>query len=259
MRQFDPDKTIRLSSGDCRLVIVQDQLQPCPYLDGETARMPLRLPVGKVTPELTDQLLSLGYRRSGDFLYRAQCSTCHQCKPTRVEVSKFRFTSSLRRVKKRGDRDLVCKWGAPIIDSKRVLMFNAHRDQRGLSLDHEPIDAESYRLFLCDTCCDTRELSIWRNNELVAVSIVDVGRTSTSAVYTHFDPAAGRYSLGTYAVLKQIQWALDTKRQFVYLGMYVSGNRHLNYKARFTPQQRLHGETWLDFETSDDPTTGSKV
>ena len=111
-----------------------------------------------------------------------------------------------------------------------------------------PIDAESYRSFLIDTCCDTMELAISLGDELVAVSIVDVGKSSTSAVYTHFDPAASRYSLGTYAILEQIEWAKATGRKYVYLGMYVAANRHLNYKARFAPQQRLSRDRWISFD-----------
>ena len=80
-----------------------------------------------------------------------------------------------------------------------------------------------------------------------AISIVDIGRTSTSAVYTHFDPRASRYSLGTYAILRQIEWARENGRQYVYLGMFVADNQHLNYKARFLPQQRLIEGRWYEF------------
>jgi arginine-tRNA-protein transferase len=243
-----PKSRVRLPGADCRLIVVQDQLQNCPYLDGTTARMPLRLPVGTVTREVTDQLLAMGYRRSGDFVYRAQCPTCDECKPTRIDVSKFRLTSSMKRVKKRGDRELTYRWGQPKVDTERIFLFNQHRVIRDLGQGSAPIDAESYRSFLSDTCCDTRELAISLGDELVAISIVDVGRTSTSAVYTHFDPAASRFSLGTYAILKQIEWAQETGRQFVYLGMYVAENKHLNYKARFMPQQRLCGNAWVSFD-----------
>lgn len=212
--------------------------------------MPLRLPVGEVTPEVTDGLLALGYRRSGDFVYRAECPQCRECKPTRVDVSKFRYTGSLTRVKKRGDRDLTFQWGRPLVDEHRIWLFNQHRAQRGLGQGSTDIDAESYRAFLANTCCHTKELAIYLGQSLVAVSIVDIGRRSTSAVYTHFDPAAGRYSLGTYALLKQIEWAQQNGRQFVYLGMYVAANPHLNYKARFLPQQRLFGDTWLELENA---------
>ena len=247
MRHLDPENPIRLSGGECRLVVVQDQLQACPYLDATTARMPLRLPVGTVTPEVTDHLLSQGYRRSGDFVYRAQCPLCNECKPTRVIVERFALTRSMRRVLNRGNRELTCRWGLPTVDRRRIEMFNQHRAQRALGSGDE-IDADSYRAFLADTCCDTKELAIYKDDQLIAVSIVDIGSRSTSAVYTHFDPQASRYSPGTLAVLKQIEWAKRSGRRYVYLGMYVSANRHLNYKARFLPQQRLDSGEWVEVE-----------
>ena len=106
-------------------------------------------------------------------------------------------------------------------------------------------------MFLADSCCDTQELAIWLNDELVAVSIVDTGLMSFSAVYTHFDPHAMKYSLGTYALLRQIEYAIETGRKYLYLGMYVSENRHLNYKARFQPQQRLIDGRWRAIPDSE--------
>ncbi len=242
-----PRNPMRLDGGPCKLVVVQDQLTPCPYRDGVTARMPLRLPVGSVTPIITDQLLAMGYRRSGDYLYRTQCPACEECRPTRVDVQKFRLTTSMRRVLNRGERDLHWRWEQPRVDSLRVSLFNQHREARKLGQGSSPIDTEAFRSFLTDTCCNTMELAIYREEQLIAVSIVDSGERSTSAVYTFFDPTEQRYSLGTFAILKQIHWAQRTGRQYVYLGMYVAENRHLNYKARFTPQQRLINGTWVDF------------
>jgi leucyl-tRNA---protein transferase len=245
---IEPKNHSALADTNCRLVVVQDGLQPCPYLPDTNARMPLRLPVGTVTPEVTDQLLAMGYRRSGDFVYRTQCPSCSECRPTRIEVANFCWTTSMKRVKKRGDRELTCQWSTPSVDRQRVWQFNEHRKQRGLGQESGLVDADGYRAFLSDTCCDTRELAISLQDQLVAISIVDIGRTSTSAVYTHFDPAASRFSLGTYAILKQIEWAQQTGRQFVYLGMYVAENTHLNYKGRFLPQQRLIDNKWVQYD-----------
>ncbi len=242
-----PESHFSLAGAECRLVIVQDESQPCPYRADTVARMPLHLPIGNVSPQVTDRLLELGYRRSGDFVYRTQCPSCDECKPTRVDVSKFRVTRSMKRVLQRGDRDLICQWGPAQVDQQRVLMFNDHRAVRNLG-QGIPVDVMSYRSFLGDSCCHTTELSVYLRDDIVAISIMDVGETSTSAVYTHFAPAASRYSLGTYAILKQIEWAIASGRQFVYLGMYVADNQHLNYKARFLPQQRLCDGTWVELD-----------
>tara|TARA_R110002049_G_scaffold2750_2_gene21425 strand:- start:193063 stop:193878 length:816 start_codon:yes stop_codon:yes gene_type:complete len=250
---------VRFADRQCKLVVVQDQLQPCPYLDGVTARMPLQLPVGSVTPAITDRLLENGYRRSGDFVYRTQCPSCTECLPTRIETSTFQFTKSMKRVLQRGDRELVALWDQPEVDSRRVELFNLHREQRSLGRGDE-VDAESYRSFLVESCCDSLELKICLDDKLIAIAIVDIGQSSVSAVYTFFDPAMSRYSLGTYALLKTIQWARQSERPFVYLGMYVAANRHLNYKARFSPQQRLIRGEWVDVDDRkiNDPKSGSR-
>ncbi|MGV3482809.1 MAG: arginyltransferase [Planctomycetaceae bacterium] len=231
---------------ESRLIVVQDQPQPCPYLPGLIARMPLRLPIGRLSGEMADALLVLGYRRSGDFVYRTQCANCVACEPTRVRVEDFVWTASLRRVLKRGDANFHMHAGTTQSDPARVALFNSHRQGRHLARDEEPIDEEGYRSFLVESCCDTVELSFWYQEQLAAVSIVDQTRHSLSAVYTYFDPRLEKFSLGTYAILKQVQRAERLDLQYVYLGMYVASNAHLNYKARFLPQQRFIQGKWRD-------------
>ena len=243
-----PDESPGRPGPESRLIVIQDQHQPCPYLDGVVARMPLRLPIGRLSEDTTDSLLALGYRRSGDFVYRTQCPSCTACEPTRVVAATFAWTSSLKRVLRKGDAGLTVKAGPMLSDPIRVELFNKHRQMRGLSRDEVPIDEEGYRSFLVESCCDTLELSFWHRDQLAAVSIVDVAKQSLSAVYTFFDPDLARFSLGTYSILKQLEQVARTGRTYLYLGMYVADNKHLNYKARFLPQQRLVNRVWQLFD-----------
>lgn len=235
------------TTSACQLVVVQDQLQPCPYRDGEIARMPLELPVGISAASGTDWLLSSGYRRSGSFVYTTRCPQCIACQPTRVCPSNFPIRKSFRRVLHKADRDLTIKWADPIADPDRVELFNSHRRGRDLGQSDSPVTLESYHSFLVDSCCQTMELSMRLAGELVGIAIIDVGQKSLSAVYTHFHPGASQYSIGTYAILKQILWAAERNFDWVYLGMFVEDNLHLNYKSRFTPQQRLIQGEWTEF------------
>lgn len=236
-----------LPAVESKLILVHDQLQDCPYLDGLAARMPLRLPIGKLDGAGIDELLERGYRRTGDFVYRTECDGCQACEPSRIRVDQFVWSRSWLRVLRRGDADLRIELGPSRCDPARVELFNRHRSQRDLDRGDGPIDALGYRAFLVDSCCPSLELAIYRSQQLISVTVIDVGERSLSAVYTHFDPDFSRYSLGTYAVLKQIEYAAKTGRPYVYLGMYVAQNRHLNYKARFVPQQRLIAGVWHDF------------
>jgi arginine-tRNA-protein transferase len=224
-----------------------DTEHACSYLHDRQAIMPLVYPLRKITPTELDQYLEHGRRRSGSFLYHTACPHCQACEPTRLRVDQVLWTRSMRRVLIRGDRLLKMVVGAPSLDERRLTLFNLHRSQRRLGPEDAPYGPSDFQGFLIDSCCDTLELSFWREERLVACSIIDVGQVSVSAVYTYFDPAQSALSLGTYAILKQIEWVGQTGRQLVYLGMYVSENQHLRYKARFAPQERYRNGRWEFF------------
>lgn len=243
---MDPDGNP--SQRSVPLVVVYDQPAPCPYLPDCQSRMPLEYPLSLITEAMLDELLDLGYRRSGNFYYKTHCDPCDECKPTRVPLARFTMTASMRRVLSRGDRDLHIQFGAPQFSDQRLDLYNLHRLQRQLSLNDGPIDAEDYKRFLVDTNCSTQEMTFWRGDQLVAVAISDLGDASVSLVYCYFDPGMSRYSLGTYSILKHIQWASARECRYVYLGMYVADNVHLSYKARFQPQQRLCDGQWIAFD-----------
>ena len=122
------------SSPESRLIVIHDQPQECPYLDDVLARMPLRLPIGKLDSQSLDWLLELGYRRTGDFVYRTQCPGCQACEPTRVIVDQFVWSKSLKRVLQRGDRELTCTYAPAKSDDERIELFNRHRRIRSGSI-----------------------------------------------------------------------------------------------------------------------------
>jgi arginine-tRNA-protein transferase len=224
-----------------------DDLSDCPYLPDQVARMPLSFPTAAMTPDRLDLLLEAGYRRSGSFFYRTQCPGCDACEPLRLDVAEFQPSRSQRRVWNRGNRVFETRLSPPIVDAERVRLFNLHRNSRQLDQGNHPVGPTDYRRFLLDSPCELVELSLWLEGRLVAVSNTDVGRRSLSAVYCYFDPVAARWSPGTYAILKQIQLARRTDRRWLYLGLYVAANRHLNYKARFLPHQRSFRGVWRNY------------
>ena len=154
----------------------------------------------------------------------------------------------MRRVLKRG-LHIRIDAEVPTIDDDRLRLFNLHRHQRRLSAQDHAYGADDYESFLVDSCCSqSMELSFWIEDAMIAVSIIDCGRNSISAVYTYFDPAYSALSLGTFSILKQFEFAVATGRQYVYLGMYVAQNQHLNYKSRFVPQERWIEGRWVAFD-----------
>lgn len=231
------------------LRVVIDETNVCSYLPQQTARMPLCLPTQAVTPDKLDALLAAGYRRSGWFFYKTRCPNCQACEPLRLEVTQFQASRSQRRALKTGDQNLQLRLAEPIVDEQRVRLFNLHRSARKLDHGNPLADESDYRSFLVNSYCQIAEISLWHNESLIAVSILDVGENSLSAVYCYFDPAASAFSPGTYAILKQIELARAKHYKWLYLGLYVAANLHLNYKARYRPHQRLLAGEWKDFSS----------
>lgn len=221
----------------------------CSYLPNLQASLPLLYLERRTTPQEFDIAMEAGLRRSGIFLYVAQCETCRACEPSRVDVNRFRWTRSMKRVLQRGDAALRMSAGIPQVDSLRMELFNRHRNERSLGDPSGQYTASDYEQFLVDSCCsDSLEIGFWRDEELVGVSIVDCGQNCLSAVYTYFNPDYSKLSIGSYSILKQFQIAQKTGRQYVYLGMYVAANQHLSYKARYLPQQRFIDGEWVWFD-----------
>ncbi|QDV22861.1 arginyltransferase [Aureliella helgolandensis] len=223
---------------------VIDETDVCPYLPEQIARMPLSISNRRLNPQDLDTLLAHGYRRTGWFFYRTQCPNCAACEPMRLEVEHFQTTRSQRRAEKMGDTYLETRIGPPQLDAQRIRMFDAHRVGRHLTSSKTPSTASDYRSFLLNSHFEILEISLWLDEVLIGISITDVGDSSLSAVYCFFDPAYARYSLGTYAILKQIELARATDRRWLYLGLYVADNEHLRYKAKFAPHERRIANQW---------------
>ncbi len=229
-------------------LLVFDQPEPCPYLLGRVARMPLRRPLRLLTRPQLDERLSEGDRRCGEFLYRTQCSTCRACEPIRVDVEKFRASRSQRRTCKRGEQLLQLEISAPRSDDQHLALFNEHRAVRNLDHHTGPLDRASYSAFLEDTCCETLEIRYQFESQLVAVAVMDVGETSLSAVYCFYNPRFRRLSLGTYSVLKQIELCQKWGKTYLYLGLYIADSIHMSYKSTYRPHERLIDGVWRQFD-----------
>ncbi|QEG22679.1 arginyltransferase [Mariniblastus fucicola] len=229
-------------------IVIIDETEPCPYLDGETARMPLCMPLVKISPHQTDLRLKHGYRRTGEFLYQTNCPNCSACESIRIDVEAFTFSRNARRVLSRGNGKFTQTIGELQADTERVSLFNKHRRARGLAKRDTDIDSEEYIWGFVRSCLDSFEIAYHDNGKLVAVAICDAGKNSLSAVYTYYDPDYAKDSLGTYSVLKQIQLCAARRMEHLYLGYYVEGSPHMVYKSRFRPHERLIEGEWVRFE-----------
>lgn len=228
--------------------LVYDELTHCPYLPGQTARLPMRLPSRRLTREELSRRLHRGDRREGVLLYRPRCPTCCACEPLRIDVRQFVPDKTQRRVLRRGDALLEMRIDRPTVSLDRVVLYNRHKVGRGLLFGNDLIDANGYVQFLVDSCAESLEMTYRLGGKLIGVAVADRAADALSAVYCYYDPRYGRLSPGVYSILKQIELCRRWGLRYLYLGLYVGGSPAMEYKSRYRPHERLINGAWQRFE-----------
>ena len=117
---------------ELREQLVHDAVEDCPYLDNQSARMPLRWQMRSLSGQELDAALSSGDRRVGRMLYRTQCPECSACEPLRVVVPEFKPSKSQRRVWSK-NQDIKVTVGPAVYSEERLDLYNRHKLERGLS------------------------------------------------------------------------------------------------------------------------------
>jgi leucyl-tRNA---protein transferase len=235
----------RLVLGTPPELVVHDELGRCPYLEGRESRLPLRIPTRPLTEKELGERLAAGDRRQGIFLYRTECASCSACEPIRLDVGTFRPGRTMRRTVRHNDALLRVEIGPPEVSDRRIALYNAHKEQRGLDSGRAPLDSVGYREFLVLSSCSTFEVRYLLNDELIGVAVVDRAENALSAVYCYYDPSHAGLSLGSYSILKQVELCRSFGLRYLYLGLFIADSKHMSYKARFLPHERLIGGRWV--------------
>lgn len=232
-------------------LVVADQDEPCPYLPGEVARRPLRLPSRHLRPDEFDARLEAGDRRAGLLFYTQACPRCRACEPLRIDTRAFEPSRGQRRAFDRGRRALRVSVGPPVVDATRVELFERHQSLRGLKQHGRPMTLDEYEAFLVERAVESFELRYYLEERLVGVAITDRGRDAWSAVYTYYEPELPpphrSLSVGTFSILAQLELARTEDVRWLYLGLAVQGNEHMRYKLDYLPHERRIDGVWQPF------------
>ena len=191
------------------------------------------------------QLTDLGFRRSGEHIYRPWCEGCGECKSVRVPLNLFHVSKSQKRVLKRNE-DLEVNFEMPSSTDEIYNLYANYINQRHSDGDMYPPSLEQFTSFLCQgpAASNTRFICFRLEQKLLAVAVIDMLPKGLSAIYTFFDPAYDVRSLGRLAVLWQIRWAQSQAMDFVYLGYWIKACQKMAYKAEYQPLQVFEDLVW---------------
>lgn len=215
----------------------------CSYLEDQEATTLFVDPRQPVDQKLYSKLSVLGFRRSGNHIYRPHCAQCNACIPARIPVAEFERSRGQQRIWQRNqDLRVICT--DEINDDDAFDLYHRYISIRHSDGDMYPPDREQYQAFLNSVWDCTRYFRFYDRARLVAVAVVDKLEDGFSAIYTFFDPMAARRSLGTYAILWQVEQARAADLDYLYLGYWIRNCQKMSYKADYRPLQIYTNSRW---------------
>ena len=229
---------------------------PCPYIEGQMERKVFTHLVGDRARIAHDDLSQGGFRRSQNIAYRPACENCRACVATRVLVDRFTPTRNMRRILKRNS-DLVGNLTLNAPTSEQYSLFRRYIDSRHGDGGMAGMSVLDYAMMVEDSHVDTNMIEFRKRGpdsaitgmgagDLVAVVLFDRLSTGLSMVYSFFDPAEDKRSIGTFLILDHIERARREGLAHCHLGYWVKGSSKMEYKARFLPQERLATGGWVE-------------
>jgi arginine-tRNA-protein transferase len=217
---------------------------PCPYVPGRSERKVVTELAGLRAGATYELLSRAGFRRSHSIAYRPACTGCAACVPVRVVVAAFRPSRSLRRIAAR-NADLRATVQPNRGTPEQYQLFTRYLESRHGDGEMVGMRFHEYRSMIEDSPIDTRLVEFrGQDGQLVACCLADWAADGISAVYSFFDTAESRRSLGSYIVM----WLVDAARaeglDYVYLGYWVRESRKMAYKTRFRPIEGFGPRGW---------------
>jgi arginine-tRNA-protein transferase len=221
------------------------QAFPCNYLEDQNEQLLVCMEENDALSQDYSTLIQVGFRRSGEQLYRPHCKNCQACESLRVLVSSFAPSKSQKRVINK-NKDVQIK----IVDQERDDYYPLY--ERYISASHQdgsmyPPSYEQYRNFIHCQWQSPIFIEGRIDNKLIGVAVTDEINGGLSALYTFFEPSLAKRSLGTFFITQQIKACQKANLPYLYLGYQIDKCNKMNYKNKFYPHQRFIENKWILF------------
>lgn len=227
-----------------RLKFYATQPHACSYLPNEQATTLFLDPSQPMNGQIYAELSELGFRRSGDHLYRPHCQLCKACVPARIPVARFRPSRKQNRVLKR-NLDIKVSRCDPGLTEERYQLYARYISERHADGDMFPPSRGQFSTFLVSNLPYAFFYEMRVEDRLVGIAVTDVLPNGMSAVYTFYDPSEEKRSLGVFGILWQIAESRRLGLDAVYLGYWIKGCRKMSYKTEYRPIELFVNQRWV--------------
>jgi len=211
----------------------------CSYLPNRSERKlftRLERDDGMESVKYASFLMDNGFRRDQNYFYRPECRLCSACKSVRVQVSSFRPDRTQRKIYNRLDGGIYVSVADGATD-EHFALYQKYEQSRHSDSEMVKMSFDEFCRMIENSPIETHlyEFRSKETNELRAAMLVDHVVLGLSAVYSFFDVGKPKESLGTYMIVKMIEWCRELSLPYFYLGYYIAECRKMNYKNKFKP------------------------
>jgi len=197
------------------------------------------------------KMLERGWRRFGNMHFVPECRECTACTTIRIDIKKFEFSKSQRRVlNKNKDTDVYIQ--KPTVTYEHIDLFNKYHDVMHQKKNWELniIDVNEYNNSYVNGAHNFgKEILYFRDDKLIGVALSDMMQGGMSAVYCYYDHDFEHLSIGQFSILAQISIAKQNNIPYLYLGYWIKDHFSMGYKERYAPFEVLENRPKLDEKT----------
>ncbi|WP_372366867.1 arginyltransferase [Candidatus Uabimicrobium sp. HlEnr_7] len=226
-----------------------DDLESCTYLPKMQKRFEYFFAHELDEYEIA-HLLENGWRKFGMYFFRPRCPGCQACIPTRVLVQDFKPSKSQKRVLKKNIDVEVC-FSSLRYDDRIFELYKKHSQNRFSQTEGSK---ENFLHSFYLPSCPGLQSEFYLNGKLIGAGFLDKGHSTLSSIYFVYDTDYQHLNLGTFSILKEIEYAKKLDNLYYYLGYYIEKCTKMAYKNKFNPQQHFNWQTktWTLFDRKSD-------
>lgn len=217
---------------------------PCSYLEKKEATTAFVDPKYPIDTATYSRLSTLGFRRSGQYVYTPRCASCKACIPVRVHSDTFKATRSQKRCLRRNS-DIAVSVHSSIDMDEHYPLYQQYIDTRHGDGDMYPATTTQFSDFIGQPWECSRFIEFRLGGKLVACAASDWLDDGLSAIYTYYNPQMAERSLGTFAILQQIELIRQSPLDYVYLGYWIRDSAKMAYKTKYRPCELYIENRWL--------------
>ena len=198
-----------------------------------------------------DQYLASGWFRGSVMLYKMDLlcidESLFSVVTIRMNLDQPSWSSRHKKIMRRVEKRFAVTYGHAQPNANKEALYQQHKS-RFKGFIHNTL-TDYLSAGFAGTVFDTREVCVYDGDRLIAVSYFDLGEQSMASLLGLYDEAYAKHSLGTYTMLKEVEYGKRTGRKWFYPGYILDQSSDFDYKLRLGPMEHYTAnKRWAKLE-----------